>query len=255
MSINRWMDKEAVVYIHNGILLSHKKECIWVSSNEVDEPRTYYTEWRDSERKIPYSNTYIWNLEKWSWRIYLQGNNGETDIENRLKDMGKGEERVRCMESNMETYTIICKIDSLQEFVVWLRKLKQGLCINLADWDGEGDGREVQKGGDICKQKKELSVQFSCLVVSGSLRPHGLQHTRLPCPSPTPGACSNSYPLSWWCYPTTSSSVVPFSSCLQPVLAPGSFQMSQFFASSGQSIGVSASASVLSMNIFRTDFL
>ena len=73
------------------------------------------------------------------------------------------------MESNMETYTIICKIDSQWEFAVWLRKLKQGLCINLEGRDGEGDGREVQKGGDICKQKKELSVQFSRSVVSGSL--------------------------------------------------------------------------------------
>ena len=80
--------------------------------------------------------------------------------------------------------------------------------------------------------------------MSDSLWPHGLQHTRLPCPSPTPRACSNSWPLSWWCHPTISSSVVPFSSCLQSFLASGSFPMSQFFTSSGQSIGVSASASV-----------
>ena len=66
-------------------------------------------------------------------------------------DMGRGQERVRCMEkSNMETYITACKIDSLQEFAVWLRKLKQKLCINLEGWDGEGDGREVQKGGDVC---------------------------------------------------------------------------------------------------------
>ena len=75
---------------------------------------------------------------------------GETDIENRLMDMGRGEERVRCMESYMETYIITCKTDSQQEFAVWLRKLKQGLCINLEGWDGEGEGREVQKGGDLC---------------------------------------------------------------------------------------------------------
>ena len=79
------------------------------------------------------------------------------------------------------------------------------------------------------------SVQFSRSVVSYSLRPHGLQHARPPCPSPTPGAYSNSCPLSQWCHPTISSSVVPFSSCLQSFPAPGSFQMSQFFASSGQS--------------------
>ena len=74
-----------------------------------------------------------------------------------------------------------------------------------------------------------------------------MQHTRLPCPSPTPGACSNSCPLRRWCYPTISSSVIPFSSCLQPFSASGSFPISQFFASDGQSIG--ASASVLPMNI------
>ena len=78
---------------------------------------------------------------------------------------------------------------------------------------------------------------------------HGLQHARLPCPSPTPGVCSNLYPSSWWCHPTISSSVIPFSSCPQSFPASRSFQMSQFFTSGGQSIGVSASASVLLMNI------
>ena len=85
-------------------------------------------------------------------------------------------------------------------------------------------------------------------VMSDSLWPHGLQHTRLPCPSPTPGACSNSCPPSRWCHPTISSSVVPFF-CLQSFPVSGSFQMSQFFTSGGQSIEVSASASVLPMNI------
>ena len=85
--------------------------------------------------------------------------------------------------------------------------------------------------------------------MSDSLQPHGLQHDRLPCPSPTPQTCSNSRPLSWWCHPTNSSSVVLFSSCLQSFPASGSFQMSQFFALRGQSIRVSASASVLPMNI------
>ena len=78
---------------------------------------------------------------------------------------------------------------------------------------------------------------------------HGLQHARLPCPSPTPGTCSNSCPLSWWCHLTISSSVVPFSSCLQSFPASGSYPMSQFFTSGGQSIGASASASVLPMII------
>ena len=85
--------------------------------------------------------------------------------------------------------------------------------------------------------------------MSSSLRHHGLQHARPPCPSPTPGVYSNSCPLSWWCHPTISSSVVPFSSHLQSFPASGSFQMSQFFASGGQSIRVSNSASVLPMNI------
>ena len=85
------------------------------------------------------------------------------------------------------------------------------------------------------------SVQFSRSVVSYSLRPHGLQHSRLACPSPIPRACSNSCPLSRWCHPTISSSVILFS-CLQSFLASGSFPMSQFFKSGGQSIGVSASA-------------
>jgi len=93
------------------------------------------------------------------------------------------------------------------------------------------------------------SVQFSHSVVSNSLRPHGLQHPRLPCPSPTPGACSNSCPLSQWCHPTISSSIVPFSSCLQSFSASGFFPSSHFFPSGGQSIRVSASASVLPVNI------
>ena len=92
------------------------------------------------------------------------------------------------------------------------------------------------------------SFQFSCSVLSDFLWPHGLQHTRLPCPSPTPGAYSNSYPSSLWWYPTISSSVIPFSSCLQSFPVPESFPMSQLFTSGGQSVGVSASASVLPMN-------
>ena len=93
------------------------------------------------------------------------------------------------------------------------------------------------------------SVQFSCPVVSDSLWPHGLQHARLQCPSPTPGAYSNSCPLSQWCHPTISSPIIPFSSCLQSFPASWSFLMSHFFTSGGQSSGVSASASVLPMNI------
>ena len=98
-----------------------------------------------------------------------------------------------------------------------------------------------------------ININYCCCSVAQLCPtlcdPVWLQHARLPCCSPSPRVCSNSYPLSWWCHPTISSSIVPFSSHLQPFLASGSFPMSQFFASVGQSIGVSVSASVLPMNI------
>ena len=159
MSISRGMDKEDVVHIYSGLLLSHKKEWNWVICRDVGGPRDCQTKWRKKEKHISYTNAYMWNLEKW------------------------------------------------------------------------------------------YSVQFSPSVVSNSLTPHGPQHARLLCPSPTPRAYSNSCPLSRWCHPTISSSVIPFSCHLQSLLASRSFQMSQFFTSGGQSIGVSASASVLPMNI------
>ena len=93
----------------------------------------------------------------------------------------------------------------------------------------------------------DLFLLFSRSVMSTSLWPHGLQHARLPCPSPSPGACSKSCPLSQWYHPTILSSVIPFSSCLQSFPASGSFPTSRFFASSAQSIGMSAS--VLPMNL------
>ena len=105
----------------------------------------------------------------------------------------------------------------------------------------------------MCFNCKELSselasVQFSSSVVSDSFWPHGLQHARLLCPSTTPEDCSNSCLSSWWCQPTISSSIIPFSSCLQSFPVSVSFSISQFFTSGGQSIGVSASASVLPVN-------
>ena len=114
----------------------------------------------------------------------------------------------------------------------------------------------ICKKQDMEKKKKNLSdylqmngsAQFSCSVVSDSLWPYESQHTRPPCPSPTPGVHPNSCPSSWWCHPAISSSVIPFSSCPQYFPASGSFQMSQLFASGGQSIAVSASTSVLPMN-------
>ena len=106
---------------------------------------------------------------------------------------------------------------------------------------------QAQPGGK--REKRTFSsVQFSCSVVSDSLRPHEPQHARSPCPSPTPRVCPNPCPSGQWCHPTISSSVVPFSSWPQSFPASGSFPMSQVFASGGQSIGVSASTSVLPIN-------
>ena len=102
---------------------------------------------------------------------------------------------------------------------------------------------------DICVCVQFSSVHFSHSVVSDSLRPHESQHARPPCPSPTPGVHSDSRPSSQWCHPAISSSVIPFSSCPQSLPASESFPMSQLFAWGGQNIGVSASASVLPMNI------
>ena len=111
--------------------------------------------------------------------------------------------------------------------------------------------REVCRNPDLewAIQCTSNSVQFSHSVVSDSLWPHGLQHARLPCPSSTPGACLNSYPSSRWCHPTSSSSIIPFSSHLQSFPASGSFPMSQLFSSGGQSTGISASTSVPPKNI------
>ena len=101
----------------------------------------------------------------------------------------------------------------------------------------------------VLRSQYHSQYQFSCSVVSNSLWPHGLQHARPPCPSPTPGACSNSCPSCRWCHPIISSFVFPFYSCLQSFPSSGSFPVSHFFTTSGQSIGVSASASVLPMTI------
>ena len=110
--------------------------------------------------------------------------------------------------------------------------------------------KDLDMTGQACTNKdwQEGSVQFSRSVVSDSLRPHESQHARPPCPSPTPGVHPNSHPLSQWCHPIISSSVVPFSSCPQSLSASGSFPVSQLFTWSGQSTGVSALASFLPKN-------
>ena len=121
---------------------------------------------------------------------------------------------------------------------------------NPEGWDRDGGGRGVQDGGthvylwlshvDVLQKPPQYCkvIQFSSVKSLSHVQPHGLQHARLPCPSPTPRAYSNSCPLSRWCHPTISSSVVPFSSHLQSFPTSGSFPMSQFFVTGGQSIGV-----------------
>ena len=109
-------------------------------------------------------------------------------------------------------------------------------------------GREKELGPSLCSNPLKWGEWKWVAVMSNSLRPHGLQHTRPPCPSPTPGVYSNSCPLTWWYHPTISSLSSPFSFHLQSFPASGSFPTSQFFTSGGQSIGISASASVLPLN-------
>ena len=122
----------------------------------------------------------------------------------------------------------------------WLTNNSNNKCVNM---------QNLILFNAICLKKLNLMIVFSSLVMSDSSRPHGLQHSRLPCTSPTPGACSNACLSSQWCHPIIPSSVVPFSSHLQSFPASGSFPMSQIIVLGGQSIGVSASASVLPMNI------
>ena len=139
---------------------------------------------------------------------------------------------------------------SIPEFIKYIWKKKFHLMFNLKHLFCD---LSHCISASICSENRNWWLplvlnQFSS-VISDSLQTHGLQHARPPCPPPTPRVYSNSCPLSRWCDATILSSVIPFSSCLQSFPASGSFQMSQFFASGGQSIGVSASASVLPMNI------
>ena len=139
MSVVRWMDKETMEHIYSGILLSHKKEHIWVTSNEVGEPRACCTEWSKSEREkqMSYINAYTWNLERWYWWIYFQDNSGDTDIENKRMDTGRvgGGRRgwYEWREYRGSTYTTICNVGNQWAFAVWLRELTPGLC-NHQEW-------------------------------------------------------------------------------------------------------------------------
>ena len=146
---------------------------------------------------------------------------------------------------------------SVEEKVIWLylEILNKSLTKFNTHYDQNIQENRTWGTWEILNMVASVSVQFSHSVVSDSLQPHGLQNARPPCPSPTPRVYSNSCPLRQWCRPTISSSVIPFFSCLQSFPASGSFQMSQLFPSGGQTIGVSASTSLLPMNRIRIDFL
>ena len=139
MFIDKWMDKAAVVHKYNGILLSHKKEHIWVSSNEVDEPRAYYTEWSklETEKQISYISAYIWNLERWYWWTYLQGSDGDADVENRFMDQGVGKENVGWMERI--TWKLLSCFSCVQLFATLWTVESARLC----PWDFSGKNTGV----------------------------------------------------------------------------------------------------------------
>ena len=147
------------------------------------------------------------------------------------------------------------RISDLKEIFSWMSPFEMDLICPLrhscpCPWVIAHSFPQIHTLHDLSISVVLIPVsQFSRSVMSNSLWPHGLQHVRPPCPSPTPGAYSNSCPLTQWCHPNISSSVVPFSTRLQYFPAIQSFPMSQFFMSAGQSTGVSASASVLPMNI------
>ena len=146
MSISRWMDKKAVVHIHNGVLLSRKKEFIWISSDEMDETGADHTEWSKPERKTPiqYTNTYIWNLGRWQWRPCMQDRKKDTDVYFGLLDSeGEGEGGM-IWENGIETCILSCK-----KWIASLCLMQDTACLGLVHGDdpercyGEGGGRGV----------------------------------------------------------------------------------------------------------------
>ena len=145
MFIDRLMDKEVLLHIHvySEILFTHKKKCIWISSNEVDEPAVYHTDWSKSEREKQYINAYTWNLERPYWWTYLQGSNGDTDLwEIRLVDtVEEGEGGM-----NWNIYITIYKIDSNGNWLYDARSSNLVFCDNVEGWNGTGGGRVVQEG-------------------------------------------------------------------------------------------------------------
>ena len=155
---------------------------------------------------------------------------------------------------NIEDFFCLFVFYQRHKFVLKLKGQEHAHPCHLQSHWGPPDAEEKEKApsrlwiANRWNTTNNSNSQFSHSVVSDSWRPHELQHARPPCPSPTPGVHPNPFPLSRWCHPTISSSVIPFSSCPQSFPASGSFPMSQLFASGGQTIGVSASTSVLPMN-------
>ena len=211
------------------IILATLKEACWAAGSKgIWKPRkpTLNVHWRNDAEALVYIGRVMQRAESLENTLML----GKIDGRRR-----RGQQRMRLLDSITDSMDV--------------------------SWENSGRERRTEEPGVL--QSMELqrvghdwaatiltgsdSVQFSHSVVSDSLQPPGLQHTRLLCPSPTPRACSNSCSSSRWCHPAISSSVIPFS-CLQSFLASGSFSTSQLFASGGQSIGVSASTSVLPMN-------
>ena len=177
MSIHRWMDKEVVVHIQNGTLFSHKKECIWVSSNKVYKRRTYYTEWSKSERgkEMSYVNAHMWNLEGWHWWIYLQGSGGDADMESRLWTQW-GKERGTNGESSIETCTPPHVKQTASGNLLWHRELQPGVLWQPRGLGWEGGGRLKREGTYVCLSLIHVHVRQKptqyCKAIILQLRKH-----------------------------------------------------------------------------------
>ena len=161
MSISRWTDKEVVVHVHNGILLSYEKECIWVSSNEVDETGAYYIEWSKSERETPmqYINTYIWNLERWLWWPYMQGGKRDTDVKNRLGTLWE-KARVGRFERIALKHVYYHMWNRLPVQVRCMTQCTQGWCTGMTLRDGMGFrmGNTCTPMADSCECRAKTTI-------------------------------------------------------------------------------------------------
>ena len=157
MPISRWMDKDVVVHMHNGILLSYLKKCFWISSNEVDETGAYYTEWSNSQRKtsIQLINTYIWNLQRWSYMrdrmmiLYVRQQKRHRYEEQTFGLCGRRQGWDDLREQHWNMYFTICEIDHQSKFDAWNRALKAGALRQLWRMRWGGGWEEFQHGGHM----------------------------------------------------------------------------------------------------------